>query len=62
MFRLILISGGLLLLAVAGIVVYAVDTLIMNRPRAWNFKEVFLDSGRDGHRVIRQRAMPFMLW
>ena len=35
---------------VAGIVVYAVDSLLMNRLRLWNYKDIFLDGsvpGRD---------------
>jgi molybdopterin-synthase adenylyltransferase len=40
-----------ILKVVAGIVVYAVDTLLpgMARPRTWNYKEIFLDGfpGRD---------------
>jgi molybdopterin-synthase adenylyltransferase len=40
-----------ILKVVAGIVVYAVDTLLpgMARPRSWNYKEIFLDGfpGRD---------------
>jgi len=44
-----------ILKVVAGIVVYTVDTLLMSRPRTWNYKEVHLDSGQDGHYVVRQR-------
>lgn len=40
---------------VAGIALYAVDSLLMPRPRPWNYKEVFLDQGQDGHRTIKQR-------
>lgn len=40
---------------VAGIALYAVDSLLMARPRPWNYKEVFLDQGPDGHRTIQQR-------
>jgi len=40
---------------VAGIALYAVDSLLMARPRPWNYKEVFLDQGPDGHRMILQR-------
>jgi adenylyltransferase/sulfurtransferase len=39
-----------ILKVVAGITVYAVDTLLMQRPRSWNYKDVFLDGsipGRD---------------
>lgn len=40
---------------VAGIALYAVDSLLMPRPRPWHYKEVFLDMGGDGQRVILQR-------
>lgn len=40
---------------VAGIALYAVDSLLMARPRPWNYKEVFLDQGPDGHRTIQAR-------
>ncbi len=40
---------------VAGIALYAVDSLLMTRPRPWNYKEIFLDQGPDGHRTIRPR-------
>jgi molybdopterin/thiamine biosynthesis adenylyltransferase len=40
---------------VAGIALYAIDSLLMERPRPWNYKEVFLDQGGDGQRVIGQR-------
>lgn len=39
----------------AGIVIYAVDTLLMDRPRTWNYKQVHLDGGQDGHRTVKQR-------
>lgn len=41
---------------VAGIALYAVDSLLMPRPRPWNYKEVFLDMSGDGQRVILQRS------
>jgi molybdopterin/thiamine biosynthesis adenylyltransferase len=40
---------------VAGIALYAVDSLLMARPRPWNYKDVFLDQGQDGGRVIQRR-------
>lgn len=40
---------------VAGIVLYALDSLLVARPRSWNYKEVFLDKGVDGHRSIAPR-------
>jgi molybdopterin/thiamine biosynthesis adenylyltransferase len=44
-----------ILKVVAGIALYAVDSLLMPRPRPWNYKALFLDQGQDGHRTIRQR-------
>lgn len=42
-----------ILRVVAGIATYALDSLIMDRPRVWNYKEVFLAGGvADGHRII----------
>jgi hypothetical protein len=45
-----------ILKVVAGIALYAVDSLLMARPRPWNYKEVFLDQGPDGHRKIHLRS------
>jgi len=42
-----------ILKVVAGIALYAVDSLLM--PRPWNYKALFLDRGQDGHRTIHQR-------
>jgi molybdopterin/thiamine biosynthesis adenylyltransferase len=39
----------------AGIALYAIDSLLMTRPRPWNYKAVFLDQGGDGQHVIGQR-------
>ncbi|MFQ5858104.1 MAG: hypothetical protein ACE5LU_21070, partial [Anaerolineae bacterium] len=44
-----------ILKVVAGIALYAVDSLLMPRPRPWNYKQVFLDQGQDGHRTVRPR-------
>ncbi len=45
-----------ILKVVAGIVLYAVDTLLMARLRCWNYKEVFLDgSVPDSTRQIARR-------
>jgi molybdopterin-synthase adenylyltransferase len=44
-----------ILKVVAGIALYAVDSLLMPRPRPWNYKEVFLDGGQDGARTIAVR-------
>lgn len=41
---------------VAGIALYAIDSLLMSRPRPWSYKEVFLDGGGDGGRTIGARA------
>jgi len=40
---------------VAGIALYAIDSLLMDRPRPWNYKEVFLDQRGDGAYSIAQR-------
>lgn len=40
---------------VAGISLYAIDSLLMARPRPWNYKDVYLDQAQDGQRMIRQR-------
>lgn len=39
----------------AGVALYAIDSLLMARPRPWNYKAVFLDQGGDGQSVIGQR-------
>lgn len=39
----------------AGIALYAIDSLLMARPRPWNYKAVFLDQGGDGQQQIGQR-------
>ena len=44
-----------ILKVVAGLALYAVDSLLMTRPRAWTYKDVYLDGGADGGRVIRPR-------
>lgn len=44
-----------ILKVVAGIALYAIDSLLMPRPRLWNYKEVFFDQGQDGARTIRRR-------
>ncbi len=44
-----------ILKVMAGIALYAVDSLLMPRPRPWNYKEVFLDGSGDGARVIAAR-------
>jgi len=40
---------------VAGIALYAIDSLLMSRPRPWNYKAVFLDEGGDGSRPVGVR-------
>ena len=44
-----------ILKVVAGIALYAIDSLLMPRPRPWNYKEVFLARGGDGHRTLAVR-------
>lgn len=45
-----------ILKVVAGIVLYAVDSLVMNRVRSWNYKEIFLDGSiPEFCRVISKR-------
>lgn len=44
-----------ILKVVAGLALYAVDSLLMARPRAWTYKDVYLDGGADGGRVIAPR-------
>lgn len=44
-----------ILKVMAGIALYAIDSLLMARPRPWNYKAVFLDQGGDGQSVIGQR-------
>ena len=41
---------------VAGIALYAVDSLLMARPRPWNYKDVFLDREGDGSRLVVARG------
>lgn len=40
---------------VAGVALYAIDSLLMPRPRPWNYKDVFLDGAGDGARTIGAR-------
>lgn len=39
----------------AGMALYALDSLFMDRPRPWNYKTVFLNQGGDGHHTIARR-------
>ncbi len=41
----------------AGIALYAIDSLLMARPRPWNYKAVFLDQAGDGQQRIAQRSV-----
>jgi len=41
----------------AGIALYAIDSLLMARPRPWNYKAVFLNQAGDGQQLIAQRAV-----
>lgn len=40
---------------VAGMALYAIDSLLMDRPRPWNYKAVYLDQSGDGQQMIAQR-------
>ncbi len=44
-----------ILKVVAGIALYAVDSLLMARWCPWNYKQIFLDSGGDGQKRIARR-------
>lgn len=39
----------------AGVTLYAVDSLLMARPRSWNYMSVYLDGGGAGQEVIAPR-------
>ena len=39
----------------AGIALYAIDSLLMHRPRPWNYKTVFLDRAGDGQSLVGRR-------
>jgi molybdopterin-synthase adenylyltransferase len=45
-----------ILKVMAGIALYAIDSLLMARPRPWNYKAVFLDQSGDGQQRIGQRS------
>lgn len=45
-----------ILKVMAGIALYAIDSLLMARSRPWNYKAVFLDQGGDGQQMMGQRA------
>jgi len=45
-----------ILKVVAGIALYAIDSLLMLRPRPWNLKTVFLGQGGDGARKVAMRT------
>lgn len=44
-----------ILKVMGGIALYAIDSLLMARPRPWNYKAVFLDRSGDGQRFIGVR-------
>lgn len=44
-----------ILKAVAGIALYAIDSLLMPRPRPWNYKTIFLDGADDATRRVGPR-------
>lgn len=45
-----------ILKVVAGIVLYAVDSLVMARPRSWNYVQLHLDTGDATHYQVAQRG------
>lgn len=45
-----------ILKVMAGIALYALDSLLMARPRPWNYKAVFLDGSGDGQQLIGRRV------
>jgi molybdopterin/thiamine biosynthesis adenylyltransferase len=46
-----------ILKVVAGMVIFAVDTILMERPRFWNYKDIFLDGSVPGSdRTISRRT------
>jgi molybdopterin-synthase adenylyltransferase len=46
-----------ILQAVGSLAIYAVDTLLMERPRTWNYRRLSLaDAVEDGHSTIQQRG------
>jgi molybdopterin/thiamine biosynthesis adenylyltransferase len=44
-----------ILMVMAGVAIYALHSLLMPRPRPWTYKEVFMDGGQDGARIIAPR-------
>lgn len=46
-----------ILKAIAGLALYAIDSLLMDRARRWNYREVFLD-GCMSDRTVRQEKSP----
>lgn len=46
-----------ILKVMAGITLYAIDSLLMPRPRPWNYKSIFLDQSGDGQQQIGQRPI-----
>lgn len=44
-----------ILMTVVGMTLYAIDSLLMKRPRPWNYKTVFLDAAGDGQQTIAPR-------
>jgi len=41
-----------ILKVMAGLTLYAIDSLLMDRPRFWNYKEVSLDGGREERQLV----------
>ncbi len=47
---------------VSGVVLYAIDTLIMGRKRGWNYREFFLAYGDDRKCVVPRRSGCELCW
>ena len=45
-----------ILQALGALVVYAVDTLLMKRPRSWNYRRLSLDGALDGASLVPSRG------
>ena len=44
-----------IVMSIGGIALYAIDSLLMKRPRRWNFRQVFLDGSLPDHTVSVER-------
>lgn len=45
-----------ILKVMGGLALYAIDSLLMDRPRSWNYKEVSLDGDRSERQLVLPRA------